>query len=164
MNKIEQEFSNKLLSHLSDHDTKANINNAVGVCKDFSLSFLTFFAENYEETKEFRKNSFIKLYKHKFKGNLVDINQIWDKFIQKDKLTIFVDRLNKIGIKVELAENVPWIYLDTINGKRVTDKYLGNHGFTVSFYPRKGEELEFTDIKKFFKLIRKYRLTFGNKQ
>jgi hypothetical protein len=49
MNKLEQKFHDKLLSHLSDHDTKANVNNAVGVCKDFSLSFLTFFAENEDQ-------------------------------------------------------------------------------------------------------------------
>jgi hypothetical protein len=73
-----------------------------------------------------------------------------------DKLTIFVDRLNKIGIKIQLSGNAPWIYLDSINGKRVTERYLGNHGFTISFYPRKGEELEFTDITEIFKLIRKY--------
>ena len=48
MNKLEQKFSDKLLSHLSDHDTKANVNNAVGVCRGVSLSFSLFCARNYK--------------------------------------------------------------------------------------------------------------------
>lgn len=78
---------------------------------------------------------------------------------QKDKLTIFVDRMEKIGVKVELGGNFPWIYIDSINGKRVKEEdfYLGNHGFTIAFLPiRPKQELEFTDIEKIFKLVRKY--------
>lgn len=76
----------------------------------------------------------------------------------KDKLTIFVDRMKKIGIDVSLAGNFPWIYIDQINGKRVTEKFCGNHGFTIAFLPiRPNQELNFTDISEIFKLIRKYR-------
>ena len=74
-----------------------------------------------------------------------------------DKLTVFINRMQKLGIKIELAGNFPWIYIDKINGKRVTEKYLGNHGFTVMFLPIKlGQTHEFTNIGKIFKLIRKY--------
>ena len=74
------------------------------------------------------------------------------------KLTVFSNRLKKIGIEIEMFGNFPWIYLDTINGKKVNEKFEGNHGFTIAFSPIKpGEELEFTDLGKIFDLIRKYR-------
>ena len=76
----------------------------------------------------------------------------------KDKLTIFIDRMKNLGINVELIGNYPWIYIHTINGVRVTEQFMANHGFTIAFLPVKlGEELKFTDIGEIFKLIRKYR-------
>ena len=76
----------------------------------------------------------------------------------KNKLTIFIDRMKKLGISVELIGNTPWIYIHTINGVRVTEQFMANHGFTIAFTPVKlGEELSFTDIGEIFKLIRKYR-------
>jgi hypothetical protein len=75
----------------------------------------------------------------------------------KDKLTIFVDRLKKIGIDLQLGGNYPWIYIDYINDKRVTEKFMANHGFTIAFYPiKQDKQLEFTDLTEIFKLIRKY--------
>jgi len=74
-----------------------------------------------------------------------------------EKLEIFINRLKKIGIDIELVGNYPWIYIDKINGQRVTERFLGNHGFTIMFTPVKlGQTKEFTDIKEIFKLIRKY--------
>ena len=76
-----------------------------------------------------------------------------------DKLTVFVDRLKRIGIDVELMGNYPWIYLDNINGKKVTERFMGEWGFTIAFLPiRVGKEIEFTDISEIFQLIRKYIL------
>lgn len=73
------------------------------------------------------------------------------------KIKSFVERLKKIGITVELAGNFPWIYLEKINGVRVRERFLANHGFTVAFYPvKKDQSLKFTDIKEIFDLIRKY--------
>ena len=73
------------------------------------------------------------------------------------KIKSFVDRLAKIGIDVELVGNYPWIYLYKINGKYVTEKFRGNHGFTIAFEPvRVGKKLKFTDIGEIFKLIRRY--------
>lgn len=64
----------------------------------------------------------------------------------------------KLGIKVTMFGNYPWIYLDTVNGKKVTERFYANHGFTISFLPiRKDQEFEFTDITEIFKIIRKYR-------
>lgn len=77
--------------------------------------------------------------------------------METDKLKVFVDRMKKININIKLVGNYPWIYIDEINGKRVTEKFEGNHGFTIAFLPvRADRELEFTDINEIFKLIRKY--------
>ena len=74
-----------------------------------------------------------------------------------DKLKVFVDRMKSININIKLVGNYPWIYIDEINGKRVTEKFEGNHGFTIAFLPvRSDRELEFTDISEIFKLIRNY--------
>lgn len=73
------------------------------------------------------------------------------------KLGIFIQRMDEIGIKIELSANYPWIYLDSINGKRVTEKFHAEHGFTIAFLPIKcDQELNFLDIKELFNLIRKY--------
>lgn len=74
-----------------------------------------------------------------------------------NKLETFIRRLDRIGIKVELFGNYPWVYLDRINGKKVRERYLAEHGFTVAFQGVKlGQELKFTDTKEIFKLIREY--------
>lgn len=74
-----------------------------------------------------------------------------------DILTKFIDRLKAIGIDLELGGNYPWIYIDKINGVRVTEKFQGNHGFTIAFTPIKhNQEVRLTDTKEIFKLIRKY--------
>ena len=73
------------------------------------------------------------------------------------KIDVFVRRLEKIGIDITLLGNVPWIYIHTINGKVVKERYMGDHGFTIAFLPiRKEQKLQFTDIGKIFELIRKY--------
>jgi hypothetical protein len=74
------------------------------------------------------------------------------------KLDIFINRLKKIGIDITLFGNYPWIYVNKINGVRVNETYLANHGFTIMFLPiRLGQEHQFTDISEIFKLIRKYK-------
>jgi hypothetical protein len=74
-----------------------------------------------------------------------------------DKIGTFVNRMKKIGIDVKLTGNYPWIYINSINNKRVIEKFQGNHGFTIAFLPiRENQELHFTDIGEIFKLIRKY--------
>jgi len=74
-----------------------------------------------------------------------------------DKIKTFVERLDKIGIKVQLYANYPWVYLDQVNGKRVTETFRAKHGFTLCFLPiREGQEFKFTDITRIFEVIRKY--------
>lgn len=72
-------------------------------------------------------------------------------------LDSLVRRLKKLGIELELFGNYPWIYIDKINGKKVQEKFEGNHGFTVAFLPiRPGQKMEITNIGEVMKLIRKY--------
>ena len=80
--------------------------------------------------------------------------------MEKNILITFVERMKKLGIEVELVGNVPWIYIEKVNGKRIKkdDYYLGAHGFTIAFYPiRNGQKMEFTNIGKIIELIRKYK-------
>lgn len=74
-----------------------------------------------------------------------------------NKLTVLTNRLEKIGITIELFGNYPWVYLHSINGKRVTERYEANHGFTIAWMPiRSGQSIEFTDLSHIFKTIRNY--------
>jgi len=74
-----------------------------------------------------------------------------------DKIKTFIKRLNTIGINIKLSTNYPWIYIDQINDKKVTEKFKAKHGFTLAFMPiRINQKLEFTDISEIFKLLRKY--------
>jgi len=78
--------------------------------------------------------------------------------LSTDKLKVFIERLKKLGIEVKLSGNFPWIYINEINGVRVTERFEANHGFTVMFFPGRNDSppSEFTDITEIFKLIRKY--------
>ena len=71
---------------------------------------------------------------------------------------VLIRRLKKIGIDLEFKGNIPWIYLDKVNGNKVKEKFASNHGFTIAFYPLKqNQKLEITDLGEVFKIIRKYK-------
>lgn len=72
-----------------------------------------------------------------------------------EKIAVLIDRLERIGISVSFSCNYPWVYIDTINGRRVQETYLANHGYTIAFLCPDGE-VRYTDIGLMFKLIRKY--------
>ena len=79
-----------------------------------------------------------------------------------NEIQIFINRLKKIGITLELIGNVPWIYLDKVNGNKIKreDWINANHGYTIAWYPVKlGEKphLNWNDIKETFRIIRKYK-------
>ena len=95
------------------------------------------------------------------KNNDIDLYPINPSQLSKDKLIKFINRLDRININVVLVSNYPWIYLDSINGKRIMDKFMSDYGFTIMFLPTRLDSppAEFTDIKEIFKLIRKYRKT-----
>lgn len=70
----------------------------------------------------------------------------------------FRNRLLKIGIDIRMVGNYPWVYLDTVNGNKVKEKFMANHGFTVMFRAiREGQKDKFTDLREIFKIIRKYK-------
>lgn len=74
------------------------------------------------------------------------------------ELIKFVERLKKIGIVLYLSGNYPWIYIDRINDKKVTEKFQANHGFTLGYYPVKcNGDFKFSDLTEIFKLIKKYK-------
>jgi hypothetical protein len=64
----------------------------------------------------------------------------------------FVERLKKINIKVALVGNYPWVYLETVNGKRVKETFRGNHGFTAFFIVKDG--ITWSDRRTVFLKIR----------
>ena len=72
-----------------------------------------------------------------------------------NKLEILRKRLKKIGIEIELMGNLPWIYLHNVNGNVVQkEDWTANYGFTIAFY---NWEVELTDLKEIFRIIRKYK-------
>lgn len=74
-----------------------------------------------------------------------------------ENLTKFLNRLEKIGVKLELISNFPWVYINKINDIIVLDKYKSDHGFVIGYQPiKKGNHFQFEDISKIFKLLRKY--------
>jgi hypothetical protein len=77
-----------------------------------------------------------------------------------NEVEIFTNRMRRIGIKLDLISNIPWIYLYKVNGNRVLpEDYNSNHGYTIAWYPVKlGEKVHLdSDLKRTFKIIRKYR-------
>ena len=73
------------------------------------------------------------------------------------KVDSLITKLRKIGIELTLVGNCPWIYLISVNGKSVKERYLAEHGFTIAWYPTKPNyDAELTDIGEIFKVIRKY--------
>lgn len=77
-----------------------------------------------------------------------------------DEIQILINRMKRIGIELELSANVPWIYLDKVNGNRIQpEDYSANHGYTIAWYPvRLGKKPHLdSDIKRTFNIIRKYR-------
>jgi hypothetical protein len=76
-----------------------------------------------------------------------------------DELQIFINRLSKIGIKVQFVANYPWIYLDRVQNKMVQGTFQGNHGFTAFFLRIRNDDpvkYRITDISTVFKKIREY--------
>jgi hypothetical protein len=78
-----------------------------------------------------------------------------------NEISIFVKRMKKIGIDIQLFGNVPWIYLDSVNGNRIKkeDFVNANHGFTIGWYGIRfgtGPHL-IENWDMIFKMIRKYK-------
>jgi hypothetical protein len=73
-------------------------------------------------------------------------------------LTKLKNRLDKIGVDITLISNYPWIYLSEVNGKRVTERFQSDHGFTIGYASiKENTEMKFADTKELFKVLKKYR-------
>ena len=70
-----------------------------------------------------------------------------------EKLHTLIRRLKKIGIETTYFGNWPFIYIDTINGKKVKEKFASEHGFLIGYL---NKDFAFTYSAETFKLIRKY--------
>ena len=77
------------------------------------------------------------------------------------KLSTFLSRLSKIGVSLHCSSNYPWVYIDSINGKNVEEKYGSEHGWVLGFFDKNddlyNDDLYCEDLKEVFKLIRKYK-------
>ena len=71
-------------------------------------------------------------------------------------LNTLYKRLHKLGIEITLVGNYPWIYLHKVNGNLVKEKFMAEHGFTIAFLVGR-HDMQLTDRKKIFEIIRKYR-------
>ena len=72
-----------------------------------------------------------------------------------DELKTLIIRLSKLDVNIKVSGNVPWIYINEINGVPVKEiGNGGNHGFTIAWYVKDGIKL--ADTKEVFKLLRKY--------
>ena len=77
-----------------------------------------------------------------------------------NEIEVFVKRLSKIGIELELVANIPWIYLYRVNGNSVKkEDFSSKHGYVIAWYPvRLGNQPHLdVDLKRTFNIIRKYR-------
>ena len=77
-----------------------------------------------------------------------------------NEVEVFINRMKRIGIKLDLVSNIPWIYLYKVNGNRVQpEDYNANHGYTIAWYPVKvGQKVHLdSDLTRTFKVIRKYK-------
>ena len=77
-----------------------------------------------------------------------------------NEVQLFINRMKRIGIELELEGNAPWIYLKSVNGNRVRpEDFNANHGYTIAWYPVKlGDTLTLdSDLNRTFAIIRKYK-------
>lgn len=73
-----------------------------------------------------------------------------------NKLDNFINRLSKMGINIEAVGNLPWVYIKSINGRKVTETFMSEHGFVLGYVPiKEGQEFKFSDLHEIFKLIRR---------
>jgi len=78
-----------------------------------------------------------------------------------NEVEIFINRMKRIGIELELISNYPWIYLHKVNGNVVQpeDWINANHGYTIAWSPVRNDQ-DYSldhDWKEMFRIIRKYR-------
>ena len=55
-----------------------------------------------------------------------------------DEITKLVQRLERVGVKIELAGSLPCVYLASINGKPVKEHLSSEHGYTICYVTDSG--------------------------
>lgn len=90
---------------------------------------------------------------HDMREELMYLNTVESELCFFD-LNVFVRRMEKLGITLTFSLNSPWVYINEICGKKVKERRLANHGWTVGF---RNKYFKFVDEKGLFELIRKYR-------
>lgn len=74
-----------------------------------------------------------------------------------NELKVFIGRLNRIGVKMEVSLNLPWVYIEKVNGNQVKEKGNGgNHGFTVAWHTNDGIRMH-KNMSQVFELLRRYK-------
>lgn len=73
-----------------------------------------------------------------------------------ETLTRFIKRMKNIDINILCTMNFPWVYIDSINGIDVTEKYQSKYYFTLGFMGLKENSFKFANMDVIFNLIRKY--------
>jgi hypothetical protein len=68
-----------------------------------------------------------------------------------DRLT---RRLARLGIEIQLVGNLPWIYLDSVAGRPVRERFRARHGFTAFFLRVRDGEIVWSDRRRVFVKIR----------
>ena len=77
--------------------------------------------------------------------------------MKENPIAVLTKRLAKLNITVEFIGNVPWIYLDKVNGNKIATKLDSDYGFTAFWYPIKTDgEIKVNNITELFKEIRKH--------
>lgn len=77
----------------------------------------------------------------------------------QDPLSTLRQRMQRIGIEIELSGNYPWIYLDRVNGIRIRQEdFTANHGFNIAWFGIRNEDkIKLAeDPKTIIALIRRY--------
>lgn len=79
----------------------------------------------------------------------------------KNEIDVFYERMQKIGIQLELVGNYPWIYVRSVNGNRIKheDFINANHGFQIGWSGIRTDSVPtlIEDRALIFKIIRKYK-------
>lgn len=72
-------------------------------------------------------------------------------------LIIFVERLRKLNIEIELVSNFPLVYITKINKKSVLENLNSEHGFVIGYFSHKENwEYVFSNLKETFNLIKRF--------
>lgn len=79
------------------------------------------------------------------KGSVID-------HVHLDPIKRLSSRLLKLNITLEFSGNLPWIYLDSVNGVRVKEKFRSDHHFTA--FMMSCSVCKWTDRRKVFNKIR----------